>query len=494
MDNARSADTSSLLSGFSLVRTLTGRSRDSRRTSRTALTSVPSHNSRKSAQSRLSASAQNLPVEVVVEILAYALPSIYSRATHFRSDTSTFYREVTHDFRSVLQRTQGILYRAALVCKAWYPVANELLYSCPFFSAHDSVVAFGRTLRAVPQLGQFVREAWFFNEEGTNRLDLMGLKRKNSQRVQADLSIVLRTCTSLDYFIVCNHGLIDHPNFPIDNILVYGLPSAPDAPHIPRLTLHGPAAFNEPWSRHAKPSNLDPQHLEVLCMRDIETSPAVVKYAPYLPTLPRLHTLQVYMRTREETPLVSSGTFPGLRTLEVYRDVFDNRRPECMRAIAVDELCLQKLDRLHLIGRALESALFRLWAEAQLLNTVRHLAIGLLHRNEHAFLADWRLPDKLETLVVVVWHDESGTNHDLGELGHAKSLLTALASCVQRNRQHHTFRELHIRATAILTDELRSLVRDLRKLCGSHGFDCQYTEGCVDEWISQRLSGSISAD
>ncbi|KAF7793732.1 hypothetical protein EIP86_004848 [Pleurotus ostreatoroseus] len=507
--HTRSADSSSFhpldIRSFIFRRTATARAQGtSRRLSPTASTSVPSQRAGRTAahvQSRLAASTQSLPVEVVLQILAYALPSIYDRATCFRSDSNGFCHAATRDFRRVLRETQLYFHRAALVCRAWYPVANELLYTCPFFTAHDSVAAFGRTLKTVPQLRQFVKEVWFFNEEG--KLDPMGFRRKNSRRVQADLSIILRNYTSLTSFIVCNHGLAEQ-NFPIDNILVYGLPVSPDAPHIPRLTLHGPGAFNEPWSRHAKPANLEPQSLEVLCMRDIETTPSVLKCSPYVPTLPRLHTLQVYMRSRDETPFVSSGTFPGLRSLEVYRDVFDNRRQECMRTIAVDEACLQKLDRLHLIGRTVESALWRAWAEAQVLNSLRHLAIGLLHRREHAFLADWKLPDKLETLLVLVWHDESETSHELGELGHAKSLLTALASCVERNRQHRAFRKLEIKTVAILPDSLAPLVRDVRDKCGYHGFGFELTEAGelsksinsthklisklgTDRWILQRL-------
>ena len=123
-------------------------------------------------------------------------------------------------------------------------------------------------------------------------------------------------------------------------------------------------------------------------MQDIQLSPAELKCSPYLPTLPRLHTLQICMRDRDETPFVSSGTFPSLRTLEVYRDVFDSRSTSCTRPVIVDEACFAKLERLHLIGRAIESKLFRTWAESQLLNNIHHLALGLLHKDEHAFLEE----------------------------------------------------------------------------------------------------------
>ncbi|PSR71252.1 hypothetical protein PHLCEN_2v12906 [Hermanssonia centrifuga] len=157
----------------------------SRRNSPAALasTSVPSSSSRAPVLSRLPASAQHLPTEIILKIFGYALPSIYDKAARFRFNSTAFYNEVSPDFRSVLKGTQLDLHRAAQVCRAWYPVANELLYGCPFFDSSSSVRSFSRTLSSSPPLGHFVKEVWVFNEEGPKRTDPIGMKRKNARRV-----------------------------------------------------------------------------------------------------------------------------------------------------------------------------------------------------------------------------------------------------------------------------------------------------------------------
>ena len=139
-------------------------------------------------------------------------------------------------------------------------------------------------------------------------MDPLGLKKKSARRVQAELTMMLRTYTSLSSTIVCNQGIHTSAEYPLDNILVYTLPSDPQAESIPKLILHGSALYNEPYARQSKPKNLDPQQLETLCMQDISQSPTVLKHSPYIPTLPRLHTLQLRMRTHDETPFVSSGS------------------------------------------------------------------------------------------------------------------------------------------------------------------------------------------
>ena len=422
--------------------------------------------------SRLPACAQYLPTEVVLNILGYVLPSVYDSAVRFRSDSAAFYKDITADFRCLLKDTQVCLYRTALVCRAWYPAANVLLYGCPFFSSQKGVATFARTLSAAPELGQLVKEAWFFNEENLKRLDPLGMRRKNSRRTQAELVATLRTYTPLDSIIVCNHGIVDSSDYPIDNILVYSLPPLSQGEHIPKLVLHGPAAFNEPYARHAKPHNLDPSQLEVLCMQDISNSPITLPFAPYLPTLPRLHTLQICMRTHDETPFVSSGTFPRLRVLEVYRDMFDNQHEECMRNVVVEEACIAQLERFHWIGRAVESASFRSWAETEdgLLNSVRDLAVGLLHKREHAFVREWRLPEKLEKLTIIVWHNDCPEAEAIGELGDAEGLLKALAACMRRNRQHRTFKLLELRAVSALPKKLYQQLKEVQEMCETHGF------------------------
>ncbi|EKM58675.1 uncharacterized protein PHACADRAFT_253160, partial [Phanerochaete carnosa HHB-10118-sp] len=433
------------------------------------VTPVPSSTSQQSrtpVPSRLPASVQHLPPEIVLNILGFALPSLHDNALNFRRHPNAFFDtvEAQQDFRRVLKETQTCLVTAALISRAWYPAAVEYLYGCPFLYSSAAAVALSRTLENAPRLRHLLKEVWMFNfsEEGNRLSDPLGTKRKNTKRIQADMTRTLRKYTILDSFIVCNYGLArqdgDKQPFPIDNVVVYGLPARPDSDAaIPHLTLYGPSFFNEPWARHAKPHNLDPARLTRLCLRDIPPSSAATKCAPYVPTLPRVHTLQVALVRHGCAPLVSAGTLPALRALEVYRDVRDAAPAAGMRAVVVEEAVVRRLERLHVVGRAIERLQFRAWADAALFEALRHLVVGPLHPDDGEFFAkDWRVPDTLETLVVVVWHgrrragadaeqkkdEKEGRRLDAEDEEEVKDVFRAVLACVHRNRQARSFKRL----------------------------------------------------
>lgn len=469
---------------FKLGRAAKSRSRtfDGRATA-TSVPSSPAHGCTP-VLSRLPASIQHLPVEIVLNILSFALPSLYDDAFGFRLDPNAFFDAVegTPSFRRVLKDTQACLHSAALVCRSWYPAATEFLYGCPFLYSPAGIAALSRTLERAPLLRHLVKELWLFNEEGAKLSDPLGNKRKNMRRIQASLTGTLRTYTSLDAFIVCNHGLMGQDNarenFPIDNVIVYGLPSSlpstTDAePYIPSLALYGPSFFNQPWTRHAKPHNLVPEQLTRLCMRDIGPSPAQLKCAPYLPTLPRLHTLQLALLQHDDAPVVSAGTLPALRTLEVYRAITAPSDAEhgFMRSVPVEDAVLAKLERLHFVGRAVEAMMFRRWAESQLFEELRELAVGPLSVDELEFLEDWRLPDKLEVLQVVVVHrTKDGKKLDEGDASDARNAFRALYACVHRNRQARSFKKLVVRSVDALSPSVLKMAEELGEKCVSHKF------------------------
>ncbi|KIP06269.1 hypothetical protein PHLGIDRAFT_128396 [Phlebiopsis gigantea 11061_1 CR5-6] len=459
-------------------------------------TPVPSSSTHTPVLSRLPASVQHLPPEIVLNILSFALPSLYETAAGFRHHPDAFFDEVaaTHNFRHVLTSTQKTLRNAALISRAWYPVAVEFLYGCSFLDNPRSATVLSRTLESAPRLRPLVKEAWMFNKDGPQVSDPLGTKRKSARRVQANFASTLRTYTSLRHLTVCNHGLLSHgttsDGFPLDNIIVYGLPNPPTHSHIPSLTLYGPSFFNQPFDRHPKPSNLNPEQLTTLCLRDIGPSPARLKCAPHLPTLPYVHTLQIALRTHDDAPIVSSGTLPLLRTLEVYRDIHDAAPAAGTRTVAVDETVLGRLARLVFVGRALESALFRRWAEAQLFGALRDVAFGPVHPDDLAFAPAWRFPDALETLTVVLLHrgTEPVRRGQELEQGDACRVLEALHACVHRNRQTRAFKKLVVRSVTALPRYVTRVAEELGEKCGAHGFGFELHED-AEQWIAENLSG-----
>ncbi|KAI0337245.1 hypothetical protein BDW22DRAFT_967250 [Trametopsis cervina] len=478
------------------------------------------------------ASTQHLPSELVFAVLRYVLPPAHTHAAAFPSDPRALYAGLasTSDFRGALRRAQASLRAATLVCRAWCLPATELLYACPFLDSTTSVLALQRTLARELILGKLVKTMWVFNAESGAKgaagrcADLAGIrKRKARKKVQADFIGALRALTSLDAVVVCNHGLSTGSglDFPVDNILVYTLPSPTSAQnsqkgkeagagvYIPHLTVRGPSAFNAPWTRHAKPASFTPAQLERLCLRDIEPHPAVLACAPYLPTLPRLHTLQVGMFAHDEMPVVSAGTLPALHVLEVYRDVFGGTagsvggsgKVASRRTVAaVEQAVLRKLERLVLVGRAAESRLFNSWAAdleegGTVFEQLRELTVGLLARSECGFVEKWRLPEKLERLEVVVWHreivaaqpkkiepEEGEGDEDEGEdedeeVGDAKAVLEALSACLHRNRQSRSFKQLVVRVAGVLPRlAFAPTLAKLNELCNAHGITFEMHE------------------
>lgn len=452
-------------------------------------TSVPSSPpaTRTPVLSRLPASIQHLPTEIVLSILGFVLPVVYTRAYEFRASPNAFFEEVERcpSFRRVLKETQGTLHHAALVCRAWYPAATNLLYACPFLRSPNSATALSRTLQAAPDLRPHVRSVWLFSEEKTKLFDPLGLKRKGMQRTQASLISTLRAHTSLDAVIVCAFGLLGQDNgreyYPIDNVMVYGLPETAGPDHIPTLALYGPSFFNKPWTRHAKPRNLIPAELTTLCMRDIAPSPATLKCAPYLPTLPHVHTLQLAMMRRNEMPIVSSGTLPALRALEVYRDIFDGTELEDFRTVAVEEVVLAHLERLHLVGRAPEATLFWQWAsrsEGERFAQLRVLVVGPLHAAESEWMEDWRFPERLETFTVVLACPCATGKKDAEKAREdTEGMLRILQACVHRNRQSRAFKRLIVRATGALPSNTSGVVEELEETCAIHDFSFELFQG-----------------
>lgn len=479
-------------SGLKLGRSHKTRSRtaDGRTTAPpTSVPSEPSSHPHTRVPSRLPASVQHLPPEIVLNILSFALPSLYDQAADFRYAPNAFFAavEAAPHFRSVLAGTQHTLRNAALICRAWYPVAVEFLYGCPFLNSSRSTLALSRTLEASPRLRPLVKEVWLFNEDGPKFSDPLGTKRKSTRRVQATFTATLRAYTSLDYLIVCNHGLMQaqdstgQGSFPLDNVMVYGLPISAQHDRVPSLTLYGPSFFNQPWDRHPKPGNLHPDQLTRLCLRDIGPSPARLKCAPYLPTLPYVHTLQIALAAHDDAPIVSSGTLPFLRTLEVYRDVWDDAPIETTRSVGVDEAVLGRLTCLHFVGRPIESSLFRRWTEGERFEELRELAVGPLRPEEHEFIAEWKLPGKLETLTVVVRHkgrEGKGKKRGQGaEPADVSNILKALHACVHRNRQARSLQKLVVRSTGVLPTSAQKAVEELEEKCASHSFGFELHEG-----------------
>ncbi|GJE89807.1 hypothetical protein PsYK624_059150 [Phanerochaete sordida] len=512
MDSTRhKSESSSLFSrdirSFSLGRSGKARSRSA--DTQIHATPVPPQPSRTPVLSRLPASVQHLPPEIVLNILSFALPSLYDGALHFRRAPNVFFDgvEAQPNFRRILKETQTCLLRAALICRAWYPVAVEFLYGCPFLHCSSNATALSRTLENAPHLRHLVKEAWVFNEEGGKLSDPLGMKRKTSKRVQADLTRSLRKYTILDSVVICNHGVAGQDNgtkfFPIDNIMVYTLPAHPDSDAaLSHLTLYGPSFFNQPFERHAKPQNFDPERLQHLCLRDIPPSPAVVKCAPYVPTLPRVHTLQFGLQRHACAPVVSAGTFPALRALEVFRDIHDGAPAEGMRAVLVDEAAVRKLERLHLVGRAIERVQFRIWADGQCLESLRHLALGPLHPYDFDFFADWRVPETLETLEVVVWFRRGNKAQkkkkravekrmqEAEDEEEIKDAFRAILACAHRNRQARSFKKLVVRAVTALPQAVQPLVDELERKCASHDWQFKLHEGGFDQWVAERLYNS----
>ncbi|PSR71251.1 hypothetical protein PHLCEN_2v12905 [Hermanssonia centrifuga] len=334
---------------------------------------------------------------------------------------------------------------------------------------------FMRTVADVPSLTRFIKDVYAPISKSGKYSDMFGwIWGHPSSKVQRqELISLLSTSPSLEA-ITIRHLVPKNAVSvtPIDSIIS----SSATSNCIKRLTLHGSSFEARPHPQFCIMPILDVQlpNLEVLCLRGMYIMPTF-----QLPSLPRLHTLQLvenyyFPSGGPRPPLFTPESLPNLRVVEVFRNHF----PGEAYGHLVSGSSFEKLECLHFLEnkRCLEVTR---WMSAD--SEIKHLAIGFLSAIDRVHLVCWRFPDALESLTLLLCDPSScspklepWTARRQGQVrDDGVEILQGVFRCLKLNKQSKAFKKLVLLAKFPGAEDVavrlarEHAVRDIRILCAS---------------------------
>lgn len=344
--------------------------------------------------------AQQLPDEIVLEILRHMIPAS-------------------------LVRHQAFLAWACRTCRSWYTVGTEVLYASPLLTTTRKMELFERTLAEAPSLSRFVKAVYAPIHTGSAASDLLGWVFGHRSQ-QEELGMMLQHCPAVRSLTIrhaVRKGVVSR--LPVQDVLR----TAQLADRIENLTLHG-STFEARWNPQfcVLPAFTDlllPQ-LQVLCLRGIYILPSL-----HLPVMPRLRTLQlVENRYFGVGPFFQAESLPALRTVEVVEH--QALEGQLRLDLLFGEECLTRLHHLRIVQDVRCMVATRaLPSDGELLS----LEIGLLTPRDHTDTVCWCIPQTLESLTFMVGAE---TEEDVADC------FDAVFRCLRMNEEARRLKELVI--------------------------------------------------
>lgn len=392
--------------------------------------------------------AQQLPDELVLHILAYLLP-VVQNASLIVSPAEHSAVSITHS----LVRHQAFLLWACKMCRSWYSVGTEVLYTSPLLTTTHKMELFERTLSETPSLARFVKAVYAPIHTGSAASDLLGwvFGRRSPTEQEEELSTMLQHCPAVRSLTIrhsVRKGLVSC--LPVQDVLR----SAQLSDRLENLSLHG-STFEARWNPQfcVLPALTDLllPHLQVLCLRGIYILPSL-----HLPVMPRLHTLQlVENRYFGLGPFFLAESLPELRTLEVVGHL----APEAQLGLdrLLDEALLSRLQNLRVAQDERCMAATRTLPRD---GALRRLELGMLGPRDHTDAVCWRIPEALESLTFVVGAEAAADTADC---------VDAVFRCLRLNEEATRLKELvvvhKLAAEGPKSGLLEKPMEELRALC-----------------------------
>ncbi|KAF7793731.1 hypothetical protein EIP86_004847 [Pleurotus ostreatoroseus] len=446
------------------------------------------HRSRPSATCRPPSAAQQLPHELILQILGHLVPSVHTAAYRLPLEASNFTETLACSAAREVERSQRYLHWASQVCRSWHDVASELLYASPFLTTTRRMELFIRTVSEVPDLTRFIKDVYAPLTHHGKVCNLFGWLwgRRSAKAQREELASLLARCPSIEALTVRHSVKKSLASItPVDDVVC----TSEINDKLKRLTVHG-SSFEARWHPQFSimPALSALPNLEVLCLRGIYILPTF-----QLPALPNLHTLQLvenyyFPAAGPRGPLFSQATMPKLRTVEIFRNHF----AEATYGPVFDTSCFSQLECLHFVEDEHCLEVTR-WADAD--SKVRHLALGFLHARDHVELVCWRFPDALESLTLLL--RERDVPDSEAALGGDNSLeiLDGVLHCIKLNiEEASSFKKLSVLAKfpgARNTKqrlERERVVDDIRQACLEKGVEFNYSLDAPDGWVAERLT------
>lgn len=282
--------------------------------------------------------------------------------------------------RNPVNPSRGHMYsplvQSSLVCKSWYLLATEILYSQVILMLNEQILSFARSIRHNPPLARYVKS--FFCMETPN---IRYVARVISQ---ANIIHILHTCDSIGALSL---SLCNGPSL-LTTLGARGHPST--LSRLRRLTLQ--RSLHDTLEK-----GLMFPALEYLCYQ------GSLPHGPMLesnfPRLQKICFVNVSWSFESDTGpmrlLASLATLPRLESLRFIECTIPSTSFPLPYIPQLRELCL--------VGHALND--FR-WSQETLSEDeggqLQHLTISAMHRYIQTALQEWSIPHTLESLTIYI--------------------------------------------------------------------------------------------
>ncbi|KAI0075231.1 hypothetical protein K474DRAFT_1440692 [Panus rudis PR-1116 ss-1] len=342
---------------------------------------------------------QRIPSRLLLGILNRAVhPVEASHLIKFTHQGSLIHpSEAKWDFDATdLRESRKNALTLTLVCRDWYLIGTEILYSRPFLDSDIAIERFYQTVKARPQICRLVRDLYL------DRIHTLNFQTRlhpgstiihgigTYYRLKRNIDDIITYCSDIKSILtVGDDGAHTVTSLLLNRILDI---------HNPPLSLRQLILHVDKLHNLRRTSGLTFPTLEVLSLRQGTIHHRAVAD---LASFPRLRTLQLAHIILDRSDLATFANCtrevaPFLNTLQVFEVSFRNVEYFTMRLPNIFE-------NLTLVGpRQLQCFMTKPLAASTDMQSVRHLVVGVVS-SPALYIADqWRIPESLESLTVFV--------------------------------------------------------------------------------------------
>lgn len=319
-----------------------------------------------------------LPEELVLSIMLLLASDIYhehhAAYQYWRSDdewTEWLKRE---------EMSVRAMFSAILVCRTWYAIGIEVLYANPTFLTKSHLRSFTFAVERstfLPRLVKSLSIAELYYPRF--KTELFGIMGKHRERLLHYVHRALVACPGVTRLDICTDAEFGAM---IADLLSQTLASF--SARLRHLTIRG-VCFHCTFGKLTLPQ------LEILAI-----SQHYYLDLLELPSLPRLHTLQIVssdVQSIDGSLTLDASQLPSLRVLQIFTN-------DCPGPLFDSPPCFAHLQHIEIFGRD-EMFSFDVLSQSITLSCPREVTLGPITQKT-PWLSTWRLPASVETVLFFV--------------------------------------------------------------------------------------------
>jgi len=426
--------------------------------------------------------SRTLPPELLIVIFNHVLDKMRSGLSVLGA------RVLRQEEMTSLLAERICLLQVALVCRTWYLLAREILYSYPILLPDVwSLLQFRRTLDLQPSLGAKITEIGFLHWWKTSPDTCIQTRSRFSRRhleiskeeVRSQLDSIFSTCPNVDTLtIIVNLGSSPF-FFNTCTSMEQILNTTSIAKNIRKLTLCDYRGYLSAVAEHLE---LLP-NLEILCVQ------GYIVNIGKLPPMKKLHTIQL---CSPRSLILSS---PTIRAVEWYPD-----HPRCRLFSPIFQQSISKmlaLESFTFIDK-MEFVIFNGQINFGMLPHLRHLLLGVV--SQWSFHGDTfrslEFPKTLETLGFALSLRDLENDNQCDE---SSPVIEPILHCLQHNNSLQNLPLLRQLTIFTRSEELKigpsrrgehwvSRMTALEGYCFKNEIELVLDGQDLEHWITQRLT------